>query len=144
MNQIQKKAWTNIIFLLISGVTVFIMHLAGFQAAVLILAFGLCGTAGHIFASTFKSGTNSVPLDERDQLIELKANRMCFSFSFSAFVIVCVAFWAYYRLRGIDTISIDVLTILIWPPFITQFLSHDIILLVLYRNDNILSQGDAA
>lgn len=144
MNRIQKKAWTNITFLLISGVAVFILYLFGFHAAVLILTFGLCSTAGHIFASTFKNGPDSVPFDERDQLIELKANRICFNFAFSAFVVVCVAFWVYYRLRGIETISIDVLTVLIWPPFITQFLSHDIIILVLYHNDNTILQGEAS
>ena len=84
----------------------------------------------------------SVPFDERDQTIELKANRICFGFSFAVFVMVCLGFWVYYRFRGIETISIDVLTYLIWPPFIAQVLSHDIILLVLYRNDNILSQGE--
>ena len=143
MNCIQKKAWTNIIFLLISGVAVLLMYLAGFQAAVLLLIFGLCGTAGHIYASTFKNDSNAVPF-ERDQLIELKANRICMSFSFSFFVAVCLGFWIYYRLRGIETISIDVLTMLIWPPFIMQFLSHAVITLVLYRDDNALSQGDAA
>jgi hypothetical protein len=120
------------------------MYLAGFQAAVLLLTFGLCSTAGHIFASTFKNGPDSVPFDERDQLIELKANRICFNFAFSAFVVVCVSFWGYYHFRGIDTISIDVLTALIWPPFIIQFLSHDIILLVLYHKDNTFLQGEAS
>lgn len=139
---IQKKAWTRLVFLLISGFAVFIMYLAGFQSAVLILTFGLCGTAGHLFSSTIKNDPGSVPFDERDHTIELKANRICFGFSFAFFVTVCLSFWVYYRLQGIETISIDVLTFLIWPPFIAQILSHDVILLVLYRNDNILSQGE--
>ena len=39
MNRIQKMAWTHLISFLISGVVVFTMYLAGFQAAVLMLAF---------------------------------------------------------------------------------------------------------
>ena len=143
MNRIQKRAWTNLIFFLISSVAVFVMYLAGFQAAVLILTFGLCATVGHILSSTFKKGPDAVSFDERDQLIELKANRIYLSFSFSVFVLACVSVWIYYRLRGIDTISIDILAVLIWPPYIIQFLSHDIILLALYHKDNTLSQGEA-
>ena len=142
MNRIQKMAWTHLISFLISGVVVFTMYLAGFQAAVLMLAFGLCGTAGYVVSSTFKNNPNMVPFDERDRFIELKANRICFGFSFAVFVIVCLSLWVYYHFRGIDTISIDILTVLIWPPFIAQIFSHDIILLVLYRNDRALSQGE--
>jgi hypothetical protein len=145
MNRIQKLAWLNIGCLTISVIVVVILCLAGFSAALLLLVFGcICGIGGLLVASTFKKDSGLAQFDERDRVIELKAMRISFVFSFLAFIVVCMGLWAHYHLQGIEVISIDVLTIIVWPPAIILFSSHALTILILYGKDNKNIEGGAA
>lgn len=144
MNRMQKLALTNIGCLVISGIVAAVLYAMGFSSALLLLVFGgICGIGGLLVASTFSKDQGLTPYDERDKAIELKAMRVSFILSFVAFIVVCLGLWTFYHCRGVQFVSIDVLTVIVWPPAAILFLSHAATILLLYGKDNRQTEGES-
>ncbi len=149
MNRAQKIAWLNVVCcgvaLVLSGLTIAVLYaLFGFPVASAGLGFlGIIGVAG-LGQVIFKKDPGPVQFDERDHLINQKAVRVGFGLSYMVFIMNCMGLWGYYQFKGINIISIQVLPMLVWPPFIAVLLGHAIAILVLYGKDNKTMKGGAA
>jgi hypothetical protein len=149
MNRIQKISWLNIICcgtaLILSSVSVAILfYFFGFPVASAGLGFlGISGFTG-LGAVIFKKDPGAVSFDERDHLINSKAARAGFVLSYLVFILVCMGLWGYYQFQNVETISINILPMLVWPPFFTALLGHAVAILILYGKDNKLPEGGAA
>lgn len=104
---------------------------------------GIAGFAG-LGPMIFKKDPGPIQADERDRLINLKAARAGFAISYGVFGLLCMGIWEYYRHQNIETISIHLLPQLFMAAGITMFLSHAIVILVLYGKDNKQIEGGAA
>jgi len=140
MNRVQKMAWLDIICcgtaVILSGISTAVLYvLFGFPMASAGLGFlGIMGVAG-LEQFIFKKDPGPVQFDERDHLINAKAARVGFGSSYGVFIMVCMGLWGYYQFKGINTISIQVLPMLVWPPAVAVFLGHSITILILYGRD---------
>ena len=149
MNRIQKISWLMVIcigtaLILSSIATVILYFKLGFPKAWSGFAFlGLCGFGG-LGPIIFKKDPGAVQADERDTLIARKAAIASFGLSYMVFIFICMGLWEYYRVKGIETISINTLPNLVWAPGLTAFLSHAIVILVLYGKDNKQMGGEIA
>jgi hypothetical protein len=145
MNRTQKESWTMLICMALAGIVVFFMFRTGFSSALLMLAFGgVCSVGGIVVPALFKKDAGQTVFDERDRQIELKTTRISFVLSWIVFLWVCLGLWLYFHHRGTETISINMLSVIVWPPAITLFLSHSVIRLILYGKDNRETEGGAA
>ena len=63
--------------------------------------------------------------------------------AYTFFVLVCLGLWCYYRYVAIETVSIDILTVMIWPPAIFLFLSYAVTILVLYGKNKHTAEGES-
>ncbi len=108
--------------------------------------FALIGIAGFggLGQMIFKKDPGPVQADERDASIARTAAIASFGLSYMVFIGVCMGLWGYYRAKGIETISINILAILVWPPGLVAFLSHAIVILILYGKDNKEIEGGVA
>ena len=137
MNRIQKMAWLMVICggsgLILSATAVTIGYfMAGFPKAWAGMGFlGIAGFGG-LGPIIFKKDPGPVQMDERDTLIARKAAIASFTLSYLVFVFLCMGLWEYFRLKGIETISIHTLPNLVWAPGLTAFFSHAVAILVLY------------
>jgi len=141
MNRMQKISWLMVICmgsgLILSATAVTVGYfMAGFPKAWAGMGFlGIAGFGG-LGPLIFKKDPGAVQMDERDTLIARKAAIASFALSYLVFIFTCMGLWEYYRFKGIETISINILPNLVWPPGITAFLSHAIVILFLYSKDN--------
>jgi hypothetical protein len=145
MNRLQKIMWMMMVCLVVSGIAVFVLFMKDISSAWLQLVFGaICVAgclAGHAF---FKKEPGPTQIDERDKAIQLKATRISMTIAYVLFVLLCIGLWVYYHYRGIQTISIDILTILIWPPALCLFLVNAVVTLSLYGKNSKSTEGGAA
>ena len=149
MNRMQKISWLNIICcgvaLVLSSLSISILYyLFGFPVASAGLGFlGIIGVTG-LGSVIFKKDPGEVSYDERDHLINSKAARASFVLSYLIFILVCMGLWGYFKFQNVKTISIDILPMLVWPPFFTAILGHAIMILILYGKDNKKTEGGVA
>jgi len=148
MNRIQKISWLMVITFTTAILTAAVAVAAGvfyfkvgFPRAWAGLGFlGLAGLGG-FGPLIFKKDPGPVQFDERDNMINLKAARGSFALSYLVFGVLCMGIWEYYRHQNIAVISIQVLPYLFAAAGFTVFVSHAIIILVLYGRDKT-SKGD--
>lgn len=149
MNRIQKMSWLMVICigtaLILSGIaTVALYFKLGFPKAWAGFAFmGICGFGG-LGPIIFKKDPGPVQADERDTLIARKAAIASFALSYLVFGALCMGIWGYRQHQQVETISIHVLPNLFMAAGITAFLSHAIVILVLYGKDNKQMEGEIA
>ena len=149
MNRIQKMSWLTVICcgiaLILSSLSIAILYsFFGFPVASAGLGFlGIIGFAG-FGPVIFKKDHGSVSFDERDHLINLKAVRASFGLAYMVFVLMCMGLWGYCQSHSVETISIGVLPMLVWPPAVAAFLGHAVAILILYGKDNKAMEGGAA
>lgn len=145
MNRAQKNAWITIICLALGSLTALILYIAAVPSALLLFLSGTTGTAacllGHIF---FKEDRGLIQFDERDKTIQLKATRISMTAAYTIFVLFCLGLWCYYRSVDIETVSIDILTMMIWPPVLCLSFIHALTTLFLYGSNQISTEGGAA
>lgn len=147
MNRIQKISWlmvvTIVIAIIASVVAVGLLYSKfGFPKARAGLAFMAIAGFGGLGPMIFKKDPGHVQADERDILINLKAARAGFAISYLVFGLLCMGIWHCYRVKAIETISIDILPELFGAAAITAFLTHAITILVLYGRDAKLPDLD--
>ena len=146
MNRMQKNAWLTVgccsVATVLSVIAVVILYsFYGFPVASAGLGLlGLTGFAG-LGSVIFKKDPGAVSFDERDHLINLKAVRAGFGLSYGIFIASCMGVYTYCKSQSIETISIEILPMFIWPPFIAVFLGHAIAILILYGKDNKQTEG---
>ena len=128
----QKVAWYN---LAVFGVTV-----AAYGALVPVLgaiaalgAVGICGLWG-LTPLFYRRRKGEVVMDERDQLVNLRAQIAGLWIFWECFVAACMITWGVLRYwKGQNTVSVDVLPCMVFGGMIVFQVSHSIATLVQYR-----------
>ncbi|MHC4374015.1 MAG: hypothetical protein ACYSOQ_04250 [Planctomycetota bacterium] len=149
MNRIQKISWMMVlcisVSLILSAIAITVLYLMfGFPAAWAGFGFmGLTGVSG-LAPTIFKKDPGPIQCDERDRLINMKAARIGFGFSYGIFGLLCMGIWVYRYSQSIETISIHLLPMLFMAAGITVYLTHAITILMLYGKDNKPIEGGVA
>jgi hypothetical protein len=132
MNVQQKVAWFNL--------TVFAAAAATYVALVLLwgplpafAAFGIFGLWGLTPFFYYLRRKGKVLVDERDQLVNLRAVLASYSIFWLCFVAACMITWSvlrYYKYQ--NTVSVDVLPLLVGGGMIVFMVSHSVAVLIQY------------
>jgi hypothetical protein len=136
MLPLQKVAWFQL-FVFVAAVVVALVLVSIGQAGIAWSAFGVLGLWGLSPILLRRSrGADGVFLDERDRAISRRASTIAFAASYAAFVVVCMASWAYfYGLRSAATVSVHLLTVPVWVAFSVVFVVRAVGMLVLYGGE---------
>lgn len=149
MNRMQKMSWWMVATmgsgLLLSIIAVTASYfMVGFPKAWSGIAFIGIGGLGGLGPLIFKKDPGPVHGDERDQFINLKAARASFALSYLLFGLLSMGIWSYYHYHNQSAITIEVLPLVWGLAAVTAFLSHAVMILVLYGKDNQPAKGGAA
>jgi len=127
----QKVAWFNLAVLAAAAVTyVALVPALGAQPA--LGSFGICGLWGLGFLF-YRRRANQVLLDERDRLVSLRAQIAGLWIFWELFVAACMITWAALRFwRNQNTVSVDVLPLLVGGGMVVFTLSHSVAILIQY------------
>ena len=116
----------------------------GFPKAWSGIGFIGIGGLGGLGQLIFKKDPGPVQGDERDQFINLKAARVSFALSYVLFGLLSMGIWGYYHYHNQSAITIEVLPLVWGLAAATAFLSHAVMILVLYGKDDQPAKGGAA
>jgi hypothetical protein len=127
----QKVAWFKLTVISASVLTcIVLIPLTGMPAA--LGAFGICGLCG-LSPVFYRRPNKGVLIDERDQFILRKANLAGLRIFWALFVAACMITWGIIRyLRHQETISVDVLPILVLGGWIAFMFAQSVATLIQY------------
>ncbi len=135
MNRMQKIAWYNVIViavtLFLSGTVVGVLAMkVGMPGA--LGGLGCLGTLGLLGLSPFlfRRGCDKVDFDERDTLVNYKANLAAYSAFWLVFTAACMIPWFIIGPSGL--ISVNVLPLMLCGIGVTLTLIHSLAILVQY------------
>ena len=131
MNAQQRHAWYNLAVLsaAVAAYLVLLPYIGPHRAPGAIGILGLWGF-GALF---YRRRGRPVTLDERDQMIRRTSVAIGYTVFWGAFVAGCMIPWFVLYGRGRETISIQVLPLLVIGGMVVVVITQSVVTLVLYR-----------
>ena len=135
MSPEQKQSWCIVVaFAFALVVFLLLIPLIGTKIAFGALGLaGLGGLAPVIFGVKRKAG--EVAVDERDKMIAQKATMGGAMLGLNTALLLCMILWSVYRAQGKDTISINMLPLIVFAEMMMFWLARAITILVLYGRE---------